>query len=178
MQFSNCHGYIRYDGHHPMQVCTSGFPATQGFCNVMPKNTLKSGNIVFTVFAVAIVALVIAATPSQAAESSLSATRTVIVVTDQAEAFAGNESVGKIPSGSVLRFSEENGPWLLIPRYGGWLNREHVVALERSVEYFTGLIAEKPTPQAYHHRGIAHMSQAQYDTAIADYTRAITQGPE
>jgi tetratricopeptide (TPR) repeat protein len=97
-------------------------------------------------------------------------------VTDSAEAFAGNESVGKIASGSVLRYSDENGPWLLIPRYGGWLSREHVVGLERAVEYFTGIIAREPTPQAFHHRGIAQMSLGRYNDAIADYTRAITQG--
>ncbi|MBL8849745.1 MAG: tetratricopeptide repeat protein [Planctomycetaceae bacterium] len=114
--------------------------------------------------------------PPQPAEPLLSASRTVIVVSSKAEAFAGNESVGKIPSGSVLRYSEENGPWLLIPRYGGWLNREEVVALERAVEYFSGIIAREPAPQAFHHRGIAQMSVGAYDAAIDDFTRAITQG--
>ncbi|MFO1092794.1 MAG: tetratricopeptide repeat protein, partial [Planctomycetaceae bacterium] len=114
--------------------------------------------------------------PAKSADPPLSTSRTVIVVTDQAEAFAGNESVGKIPSGSVLRYSEENGRWLLIPRYGGWLDRESVVALERAVEYFNGIIASKPTPQAFHHRGIAQLSLGAYEAAIADFTRATTQG--
>jgi tetratricopeptide (TPR) repeat protein len=113
---------------------------------------------------------------AESAEPLLSASRTVVVVTDNAEAFAGNESVGKIPSGSVLRYSEENGPWLLIPRYGGWLNREHVVGLERSVAYFTEVIKREPAPQAYHHRGIAQMSMGAYDAAIADFTLAATKG--
>jgi tetratricopeptide (TPR) repeat protein len=76
----------------------------------------------------------------------------------------------------VLRYSEENGPWLLIPRYGGWLNREHVVALERSVGYFTDVIKREPAPQAFHHRGIAQMSMGAYEAAIADFTLAATKG--
>jgi tetratricopeptide (TPR) repeat protein len=123
-----------------------------------------------------ILGVAITCTTTQSAEPSLSATRTIIVVSDSAEAFAGNESVGKIPSGSVLRYSEENGPWLLIPRYGGWLNREHVVALERSVAYFTDVIKREPAPQAFHHRGIAQMSMGAYEAAIADFTLAATKG--
>lgn len=175
MHFSNCHGYIRYDEQYPMQVCTCRIPATPGFHNALLQNLLISWKFVVTHLAVAGMGA-IASGALQAEEPLLSASRTVIVVTDRAEAFAGNESVGKIPSGSVLRYSEENGPWLLIPRYGGWLNREQVVGLERAVDYFTRIIQEKPTPQAFHHRGIAHMSLARYDAAIEDYTRAITQG--
>jgi tetratricopeptide (TPR) repeat protein len=109
-------------------------------------------------------------------DSEFSASRTVIVVTDKAEAFAGNESVGKVPSGSVLRYSKEDGPWLLIPRYGGWLNREHVVALERAIPYFDDIVRKEKSPQAYQHRGIAHMSLGSYDSAIADFGRAIEVG--
>lgn len=109
-------------------------------------------------------------------DADFSASRTVIVVTDKAEAFAGNESVGKIPSGSVLRYSKENGPWLLIPRYGGWLGREHVVALERAIPYFDDIVRKEKSAQAYQHRGIAHMSLGSYDSAIADFGRAIDAG--
>lgn len=109
-------------------------------------------------------------------DSDFSASRTVIVVTDKAEAFAGNESVGRIPSGSVLRYSKEDGPWLLIPRYGGWLNREHVVALERAIPYFDDIVRKEQSAQAYQHRGIAHMSLGSYDAAIADFTRAVDAG--
>lgn len=109
-------------------------------------------------------------------DSDFSASRTIIVVTDKAEAFAGNESVGTIPSGSVLRYSKADGPWLLIPRYGGWLNREHVVALERAIPYFDDIVRKEKSAQAYQHRGIAHMSLGSYDSAIADFGRAIEAG--
>lgn len=113
---------------------------------------------------------------AKAEESDFSPSRTVIVVTDRAEAFAGNEAVAKAPSGSVLRYSKEEGPWLLVPRYGGWINREHVVALERAVKYFDEIVQREQNAQSYQHRGIAHMSLGNYDAAIADFGRAIAAG--
>lgn len=108
--------------------------------------------------------------------SELSPSRTVIVVSDNAEAFAGNESVGTISPGSVLDYSQENGPWLLIPRRGGWVNREHVVAIERAGRYFDQMLIEKPTPQIYHHRGITRLTTGDYEKAIRDFDRAIDEG--
>lgn len=142
----------------------------------MHKSPLKSSVLIFSAQLVVAVGSTSSAQALQPAQPLLSASRTVIVVSSKAEAFAGNESVGTVAPGSVLRYSQENGPWLLIPRYGGWLDRKHVVALERAVGHFTRIIAQQPTPQAYHHRGIARMSLSQYDEAIADYSRAITQG--
>ena len=106
----------------------------------------------------------------------LSASRTVIVVTDEAEARAGTESMGKVPPGSVLHYSKENGQWLLIPRYRGWLDREHVVAIERAVAYFDAIVAKTPTPQAYHHRGIAHLQLGKLAAALRDFEQAILLG--
>lgn len=175
MYCSDCHGYIRYDDMDALQVCTV---QNRVRCRNRPaigklRGDLRAAATSWALLLAAISGLI--AQDAEPKEPVLSESRTVIVVSDSAEAFAGNESVGKIPSGSVLRYSEENGPWLLIPRYGGWLSRESVVALERSVDYFSGLIDRSPTAQAYHHRGIAHLSLGSYDAAIADFTRAITQ---
>ncbi|REJ96369.1 MAG: tetratricopeptide repeat protein [Planctomycetota bacterium] len=109
-------------------------------------------------------------------QSELSPSRTVIVVSDNAEAFAGNESVGRISPGSVLTYSQENGPWLMVPRRGGWVNREHVVAIERAGAYFDELLIKKPAPQVYHHRGITRLTTGDYEKAIADFDRAIREG--
>lgn len=175
MYYSDCHGYIRYDDSDPFQVCRSQIGRSLTFPPEIVRKPLNSSH--FAPLATLVLACgAFSSAPAQSAEPPLSASRTVIVVTDHAEAFAGNESVGKIPSGSVLRYSEENGRWLMIPRYGGWLDRESVVALERAVEYFNGIIASKPTPQAFHHRGIAQMSLGAYEAAIADFTRAATEG--
>jgi tetratricopeptide (TPR) repeat protein len=116
------------------------------------------------------------AQPEKEQPPLLSASRTVIVVTDQAEAFAGNESVGKIPPGSVLKYSKENGQWLLIPRYRGWLDREHVVAIERAVAFFDAIVAKTPTAQAHHHRGIAYAQLGQMEPARRDFEQAIQLG--
>jgi len=118
----------------------------------------------------------VAAQAEPAEQPPLSATRTVMVVTDQAEAFAGNESVAKLPPGSLLKYSKENGQWLLIPRYRGWLDREHVVAIERAVAYFDAIVAKTPTAQAYHHRGIAQLQLGDLDAALRDFDHALQLG--
>lgn len=117
-----------------------------------------------------------AAAALAADEGPLSASRTVIIVTGKAEVFHGNESLTTVPPGSVLRYSKENGPWLLIPRHKGWLNREHVVPIELAVEHFDQIIKGQPTPQAFHHRGIAHLQLGKHAAAIKDFDRATAEG--
>jgi len=177
MYCSDCHGYIRYDGPHPIQASRIRILTSGTFRAILSGKQLRSSQIARPAgLLTLVIALALPSAAVQSAEPALSGSRTIIVVTDNAEAFAGNESVGKIPSGSVLRYSDENGPWLLIPRYGGWLNREHVVALERSVAYFADVIKREPSPQAFHHRGIAQMSLGAYEAAIADFTLATSKG--
>lgn len=177
MYCSDCPGYIRYDGPDQFQASDVEFGCRGKIALRLVELRLHLRIIRAARGAILCVLAVVGWSATvQSAEPELSASRTVIVVTNAAEAFAGNESVGKIPSGSVLRYSEERGPWLLIPRYGGWLNREHVVALERSVAYFTTVIKREPAPQAFHHRGIAQMSMGAYAEAIADFTLAATKG--
>jgi tetratricopeptide (TPR) repeat protein len=105
-----------------------------------------------------------------------SPSQTVLVVTGEAEAFAGNESVGRIPPGSVLKYSKESGQWLLIPRRKGWLDRKHVVALERAIPFLDQKIKESSEPQLFHHRGIAHAELGNLAAAQSDLEQAIRLG--
>lgn len=101
---------------------------------------------------------------------------TVIVISDKAEAFAGNTSIGSIPPGSALHFSKQNGPWLMVPRLRGWVHREQVVPLAEAEAYFTNVLAEHESAEGFHHRAIARIERGQYEDALADIDRAIEEG--
>lgn len=112
------------------------------------------------------------------ADESFSPSETVIVVAGTTEVFAGNEPIDQIGPGSIVRYSLENGPWLMMPRYGGWVSTENVIAVESALDHFGRLIAESPTAQTFQHRGIVHSHLGNYDEAIADFRRAADMGLE
>ncbi|QDU41318.1 lipoprotein NlpI [Maioricimonas rarisocia] len=103
-------------------------------------------------------------------------TRTVIVITGDAEAFAGTQSLGPVAPGRVLRFSRRQDEWLMIPRLGGWVHQDKVQAIDEAEEYFDKLIEEEPTPQAWHHRGIVRLELDRSEEAVDDFTKAIEEG--
>jgi len=129
---------------------------------------------------VCVTAALIAALTGQARgdDPPFSASHRVIVVSDQAEAFAGEDSVGRIAPGRVLEYTQENGQWLLIARLKGWLDRKHVVAIERGKAFFDDIIKKDPSAEAFHHRGIVLAELGQYEAAIRDFDRALAEGAE
>lgn len=120
--------------------------------------------------------LLLLAPRSTPAEEPFSASRTVIVVDGATEVFAGNESIDQIRPGSIVRYSRENGPWLLIPRYAGWINKDQVLPIETAVAHFNALIHDSPGAQAYQHRGIVRCHLGEYAAALADFQRAADMG--
>jgi tetratricopeptide (TPR) repeat protein len=118
------------------------------------------------------------AVPRAAADDdgAFSASRTVLVIGGDAEVFLGNKSVAKIGPGTVLRYTKESGPWLLIPQHNAWLKRDQAVPIEGAVRHFDELIRKRPTPQAYHHRGIARLALRDPRGALADFNQAIAAG--
>ncbi len=115
--------------------------------------------------------------PRAAADDGpFSASRTVLVIAGDAQVFLGNKSVARVPPGTVLQYSKESGPWLLVPRHKAWLKRDQAVPIEGAVRHFDELIQKRPTPQAYHHRGIARLALRDPRGALADFNQAIVAG--
>ncbi len=115
-------------------------------------------------------------TAGRADEGAFSPSRTILIITDKAEVFHGNESVARLPPGSVLRYSKQKGQWLLIPRHRGWLDKDHALPIEGAPRHFDQQIRKNPTPQAWHHRGIARLELGDTRGALADFNQAITAG--
>ena len=130
--------------------------------------------------AFAVSAAITAVPVLRAAEKAFSDSRTVMVVTDKGEVFVGDKSIGTLRSGTVVHYAKENGSWLLAAQFGGWVNRDHVVPIERALAHFDRLLATQPkdkvNPEIYHHRGIVKSELNDQAGAIADYQQAITLG--
>jgi tetratricopeptide (TPR) repeat protein len=99
-----------------------------------------------------------------------------MIVSSETQVFAGNEVTGRIPPGTIVDYLQENGDFLLIPRYNGWIDRKHAVAIEGAIAYCDQLIAAEPTSMAYHFRGIANSEAGNLREAWDDFNEAINQG--
>lgn len=99
-----------------------------------------------------------------------------IVVSPQANLMQGDEAKNTIPPGQLLTFVKAKGDWRYTPDFRGWVSVRDVVLLEQAVPYFTNVIRTKPTPAAYHHRGIAYAAQQDWANALKDFQEAIRRG--
>jgi tetratricopeptide (TPR) repeat protein len=108
--------------------------------------------------------------------AAFSASRRVMIVSGETQVFAGDEPVGRIPPGSIVDYLQENGDFLLIPRYNGWIDRKHAVPVEQALEYCNKLVESDGSSLAYHFRGIAHAEVGNLREAWDDFNEAINQG--
>jgi len=106
----------------------------------------------------------------------LSASQTVIVISPKTKVFASDKPIGDAPPGSILHYTKTNEKWLMVPRFQGWVNIEDVLPVESAVKHFDKVIAEKPTAEAYHHRGLVQMQFEEYQQALADFDQSIKLG--
>lgn len=118
----------------------------------------------------------ILAAPAIVRADDLSASQTVIVTSPKTKVFAADKPIGEAPPGSILHYTRTNEKWLMVPRYQGWVNVEDVIPVEAAEKHFDKLIAEKPSPEAFHHRGLVHMQFEEFDKALADFERSIKLG--
>jgi tetratricopeptide (TPR) repeat protein len=116
------------------------------------------------------------AAPAESPEEPISASQTVIVTSPQAKVFAGDKPISEAAPGSILWYSRANGKWLMVPRQKGWINSEDIVSIESAKGYFDKIIEEKPTAEAYHHRGLVLLHFDAPDAAIADFDKSIELG--
>ncbi len=105
-----------------------------------------------------------------------STSQSVQVISADAEGFLGGKSQGKIPLGTVHRYTEERDGWLFIPRRNAWVRHDQLIPIERAEDHFTAVLNEKPNAEALHHRGIARQSLGELESAVTDLSEAIRLG--
>jgi tetratricopeptide (TPR) repeat protein len=107
-----------------------------------------------------------------------SPSKTVIVTDRSAPIMASEKTLASVPAGTILTYTKEEGNWLLIPRFGGWLKRDNSLPIERGEEHFTHVIKVQPTWAAYHHRGNVRLTRGQFAEAAADFSEAAKLEPK
>ncbi len=107
-----------------------------------------------------------------------SPSKTVIVTDRVAPIMASEKTLASLPAGTVLVYTKEEGNWLLIPRFGGWLKRENSLPIEQAAEHFTQLIKMQPSWAAFQHRGIVRLTLGQLAEAAADFSEAARLEPK
>jgi tetratricopeptide (TPR) repeat protein len=108
--------------------------------------------------------------------ATYSASRTVIVLSQNTQVYASDKPIGVVPPGAVLKFSKVHEKWLMVPRYGGWVFADDVVPIENAVSHYTSIIEKSPTAVAYLHRGIAYFQLDDMPKAQSDLEEAIRLG--
>ncbi|QDT57151.1 lipoprotein NlpI [Caulifigura coniformis] len=111
-------------------------------------------------------------------KEAYSPSKTVVVIDKAAPIMASEKTLASVPAGTVLVYTKEEGNWLLIPRFGGWLKRDNSLPLERGEEHFTQLIKVQPSSAAFHYRGTVRLQGGQFAEAAADFTEAAKLDPK
>lgn len=101
-----------------------------------------------------------------------------IVISPQTKLMAGDSPKGTLPPGTLLRCTKTHGGWRFSVEYRGWVHTNDLVALDKAVEFFTQIIAQKPTAAAFHHRGIAHAALENWGDASRDFQEAARRGDQ
>jgi tetratricopeptide (TPR) repeat protein len=84
--------------------------------------------------------------------------------------FEGARAVATVPDGLLLDVLSVKGGWLWTGR--GWVRETDVIPLEEAVPFFDAVIRDQPSAFAFVSRGRAQFELHQYDSAVADCTRA------
>ncbi|MEZ5940080.1 MAG: tetratricopeptide repeat protein [Planctomycetaceae bacterium] len=100
----------------------------------------------------------------------------VLVVSQVTRVMQGDTPTVTLKPGQLMNFTKSNGDWRYTPEFRGWVSVRDVVPLEKSIDYFSKLIAEKPSSAAFHHRAIANIALGKFDDALSDMDRAIEGG--
>ncbi|MEZ6066871.1 MAG: tetratricopeptide repeat protein [Planctomycetaceae bacterium] len=115
-------------------------------------------------------------TETRVDETAASAWEPVIVLTEDAQVFRGNEPGPKLPPGSITYISTRNGEWLLVPRYNSWIHQKHVLALPAALQSLNEQISKQPNGPLHHYRGIVNSELGRAEPALQDFAEAIKLG--
>lgn len=100
----------------------------------------------------------------------------VIVLSGNAQVFAGDKPGAKIPPGTIEYVSQRNKDWLLLPRYNSWLHEQHARSLPTALAFLNEQIAKQPSGDLHHYRAIVLSEQGRLQEAIQDFDAAINLG--
>ena len=100
----------------------------------------------------------------------------VIVLTPNAQVFAGKKAGPKIPPGTIVYISQRKEDWLLVPRYNNWLHEKHVRSLTTALAYLDDQIEKTPTGVLHHYRAIVLSEIGRAEEAIKAFDEAIKLG--
>ena len=97
----------------------------------------------------------------------------VLVTRAGAELRTPQATVWRAYLGEVFTVTLTNGEWLWIAEKGGWLWDKETVPYESAIEDLSRKVAQTPTAENYHLRGVALLAHRQYDRAISDFTESL-----
>jgi tetratricopeptide (TPR) repeat protein len=100
----------------------------------------------------------------------------VIVLSSNAQVFAGDKPGPKIPPGTIVYVSQHKDDWLLVPRYNNWLHEQHVRSLPTALAFLNEQLRKQPTGELHHYRAIVLSELGRSDEAIKDFDAAIAAG--
>jgi tetratricopeptide (TPR) repeat protein len=133
----------------------------------------------FTLLAVTTATIASAQEPKPASgqKEAYSPSHTVIVTDRAAPIMASEKTLASVPAGTILSYTKEEGNWLLVPRFNGWLKRDNALPIERGEEHYSNLIKTQPTAAAYHHRGNVRLAIGKLAEAVSDFTETARLEP-
>lgn len=100
----------------------------------------------------------------------------VIILTANAQVFAGKTPGPKVPPGTILYISQRKEDWLLVPKYNCWLHEQHARSLPTALAYLNEQIKTAPSAVLHHYRAIVLSELGRNDEAMQDYDAAIQLG--
>ncbi len=104
---------------------------------------------------------------------------TVVVISD-AQLWISGRSVDRVARGMTLLVEDVDEQWLWVRhRATGWIDKQHVVPVDRAEEHFSASVREDPNDGvAYLVRGDLRYRRGEFDLAAADYGQVIGLQPD
>ncbi|WP_437194119.1 tetratricopeptide repeat protein [Planctomicrobium sp. SH527] len=100
----------------------------------------------------------------------------LLVVAEKSRTMAGNDSIGKVPRGAIIKVTLSNANWRYSPEVKGWIHVRDTIPLERAITELDARIMKEPSATLHQLRGIVWMSREQWAKASQDFEKAYELG--